>query len=223
MRQEALADRSTLPAGQLSISVLGFLLLPSPTSCGVQGRERPKSSTFPRRRHRTGFHWPSRAAARRRRGEELLEVRNFGETTLREVKAKLATLPKARRKLITSHDAFGYFGAAYGMEFIAPEGVSTESEASAKDVANNIGNAGRTAHTQLTDMVEGFNRLNEFGKASEVHVETLKGRIETIVEFLGQRLDDLRERHRRIDTRLAPSFTENKAKNKGAQRASQKG
>jgi zinc/manganese transport system substrate-binding protein len=50
----------------------------------------------------------------------------------------LAKLPEARRKIITSHDAFGYFGAAYGLEVIAPEGVSTESEASAKDVAKII-------------------------------------------------------------------------------------
>jgi zinc/manganese transport system substrate-binding protein len=55
-----------------------------------------------------------------------------------DVKAALATLPKDRRKIITSHDAFGYFGAAYGLEIIAPEGVSTESEASAKDVAKII-------------------------------------------------------------------------------------
>jgi zinc/manganese transport system substrate-binding protein len=54
------------------------------------------------------------------------------------VKAALATLPEARRKIITSHDAFGYFGAAYGLEIIAPEGVSTESEASAQDVARII-------------------------------------------------------------------------------------
>ena len=54
------------------------------------------------------------------------------------VKAALATLSKDRRKLITSHDAFGYFGAAYGLEIIAPEGVSTESEASAQDVAKII-------------------------------------------------------------------------------------
>jgi zinc/manganese transport system substrate-binding protein len=50
----------------------------------------------------------------------------------------LAKLPEARRKIITSHDAFGYFGAAYGLAVIAPEGVSTESEASAKDVAKII-------------------------------------------------------------------------------------
>ena len=54
------------------------------------------------------------------------------------VKDSIAKLPPARRKIITSHDAFGYFGATYGMEFIAPEGVSTESEASAKDVAKII-------------------------------------------------------------------------------------
>jgi zinc/manganese transport system substrate-binding protein len=54
------------------------------------------------------------------------------------VKEAIASLPPARRKLITSHDAFGYFGAAYGLEIIAPEGVSTESEASAQDVAKII-------------------------------------------------------------------------------------
>lgn len=46
--------------------------------------------------------------------------------------------PADRRKIITSHDAFGYFGAAYGLELLAPEGVSTESEATAADVAGII-------------------------------------------------------------------------------------
>jgi zinc/manganese transport system substrate-binding protein len=55
-----------------------------------------------------------------------------------KVKEAIGKLPPERRKIITTHDAFGYFGAAYGMEFIAPEGVSTESEASAKDVAKII-------------------------------------------------------------------------------------
>lgn len=52
-----------------------------------------------------------------------------------EVKAAIQRLPPDRRKIITSHDAFGYFGSAYGMQFIAPTGVSTDSEPSAKDVA----------------------------------------------------------------------------------------
>ena len=54
------------------------------------------------------------------------------------MKQALGALPEGRRKIVTSHDAFGYFGAAYGLEIIAPEGVSTESEASAQDVAKII-------------------------------------------------------------------------------------
>ena len=55
-----------------------------------------------------------------------------------EVKAAIARIPAERRKAITTHDAFGYFMKAYGIEFIAPQGVSTESEASARDVARII-------------------------------------------------------------------------------------
>jgi zinc/manganese transport system substrate-binding protein len=53
----------------------------------------------------------------------------------REVREAIAQIPPARRKVISTHDAFGYFAAAYGIEFIAPLGVSTESEASARDIA----------------------------------------------------------------------------------------
>jgi zinc/manganese transport system substrate-binding protein len=56
----------------------------------------------------------------------------------KEVRSAIASIPAHRRKIITTHDAFGYFGAAYGMSFIAPEGVSTDSEPSAKDVARII-------------------------------------------------------------------------------------
>jgi zinc/manganese transport system substrate-binding protein len=55
-----------------------------------------------------------------------------------EIKAAVARIPADRRKAITSHDAFGYFVKAYGIEFIAPQGVSTEAEASARDVARII-------------------------------------------------------------------------------------
>jgi len=55
-----------------------------------------------------------------------------------EVKEGIAKIPAERRKIITSHDAFGYFGATYGFEFIAPQGVSTETEVSARDVAKII-------------------------------------------------------------------------------------
>ena len=55
-----------------------------------------------------------------------------------EIRAAIARIPTDRRKAITSHDAFGYFVKAYGIQFIAPQGVSTEAEASAKDVARII-------------------------------------------------------------------------------------
>lgn len=56
----------------------------------------------------------------------------------REVREAIAQIPPARRKVISTHRAFGYFAAAYGIAFIAPFGVSTESEASARDIAGII-------------------------------------------------------------------------------------
>lgn len=55
-----------------------------------------------------------------------------------EIRSSLAKIPAERRKIITSHDAFGYYAKAYGVEIISPQGVSTEAEASAKDVAQII-------------------------------------------------------------------------------------
>jgi len=55
-----------------------------------------------------------------------------------EIKAAIEAIPPARRKVITAHSAFGYFGDAYGIEFIAPEGLSTEAEPSARDIAKLI-------------------------------------------------------------------------------------
>lgn len=52
-----------------------------------------------------------------------------------EVKAAVAAIPEDKRRIITSHDAFGYFEHEYGLTFLAPEGVSTDAEASAADVA----------------------------------------------------------------------------------------
>jgi zinc/manganese transport system substrate-binding protein len=55
-----------------------------------------------------------------------------------EIKTAIETIPPARRKVITAHSAFGYFGDAYGIEFIAPEGLSTEAEPSARTVTRLI-------------------------------------------------------------------------------------
>jgi zinc/manganese transport system substrate-binding protein len=57
------------------------------------------------------------------------------DTLDREVREAVAQIAEARRKVISTHDAFGYFAAAYGIAFIAPQGVSTESEPSARDIA----------------------------------------------------------------------------------------
>jgi zinc/manganese transport system substrate-binding protein len=78
---------------------------------------------------------PEGASAYRANAEHYLEKLDALE---KEVLAEIAKIPPARRQIITTHDAFGYFGTAYGFRFIAPEGVSTETEASARDVAKII-------------------------------------------------------------------------------------
>jgi manganese/zinc/iron transport system substrate-binding protein len=49
-------------------------------------------------------------------------------------KASIASIPAEQRVLVTAHDAFGYFGAAYGIEVMAIQGISTDSEASLLDI-----------------------------------------------------------------------------------------
>ena len=78
---------------------------------------------------------PDHAEAYRRRGAA---YRAQLQDTDRWVRAQIATVPAAQRRVITSHDAFGYFSAAYGVEFLAPVGWNTENEPSAKDVARLI-------------------------------------------------------------------------------------
>jgi zinc/manganese transport system substrate-binding protein len=77
-------------------------------------------------------------------GGEVTYQANAGKfmTEIDEVEAQVVSaidaLPPDHRRMITTHDAFGYFGATYGLSFIAPQGVSTESEASVQDVAKII-------------------------------------------------------------------------------------
>lgn len=51
------------------------------------------------------------------------------------IRAEIARVPPERRVVLTSHDSFGYFGAAYGVRFVSPQGVSTQAEPSAQGVA----------------------------------------------------------------------------------------
>lgn len=54
---------------------------------------------------------------------------------LKRADAQIASLPASQRKVVTSHDAFGYLGQAWQLEFIAPQGLSTHDEPSAAEVA----------------------------------------------------------------------------------------
>ena len=55
-----------------------------------------------------------------------------------DIRDAVAQIPPDRRKVISTHAAFGYFAAAYGITFLAPQGVSTDSEPSARDIAGLI-------------------------------------------------------------------------------------
>lgn len=72
-------------------------------------------------------------------------IRRSGENYIQKLQAldswaqtSFATVPAAKRKVLTSHDAFGYFGQRYGVTFLAPVGFSTEAEASASEVGGLI-------------------------------------------------------------------------------------
>jgi zinc/manganese transport system substrate-binding protein len=55
-----------------------------------------------------------------------------------DIRAQWAAIPAQQRKVITSHDAFGYYAQTYGVQFLAPQGMNTDNEASAKGVAQLI-------------------------------------------------------------------------------------
>lgn len=78
-----------------------------------------------------GPETPAADRMRERTAEYLTRVDRLDEW----VREQLATIPRDQRVLITSHDAFGYFGRAYEIDVIALQGISTEQEASQRDVA----------------------------------------------------------------------------------------
>ena len=78
---------------------------------------------------------PEGAALYQQNGERYIQAITELDTW---AKAQFDLIPVAKRKVITSHDAFGYLGARYGIKFLSPQGVSTEGDASAKDVADLI-------------------------------------------------------------------------------------
>ncbi len=74
----------------------------------------------------------------------------------REVREAVRIIPEDRRRVISTHDAFGYFAVAYGIAFISPQGVSTESEVSAHDLAAIIRQvrAGKITAIFLENMID---------------------------------------------------------------------
>ena len=78
---------------------------------------------------------PARGQAYRQRAQAYIARI---ETLDARIRASFAAIPAARRQVVTSHDAFGYFGDAYGVRFIAVAGISTDAEPSAADMARII-------------------------------------------------------------------------------------
>jgi zinc/manganese transport system substrate-binding protein len=75
---------------------------------------------------------PAQTAAYRASAERYgAEIAKMGEW----IGATLGAIPADQRRIITTHDAFGYYGARYGVEFLSAEGISTEFEPSAKAIA----------------------------------------------------------------------------------------
>lgn len=78
---------------------------------------------------------PAQAAVLRQRAADY--TARLDETD-RWFRAELAAIPAQRRRVVTTHDAFGYLGAAYGIEFLAAQRWNTDSEPTASDVARLI-------------------------------------------------------------------------------------
>lgn len=126
-------------------------------------------------------------------------------STLTELNAyahsKFDTVADDRRKILTSHDAFGYFGREYGVTFLSPIGVSTETEASAADVSKLIEQI-KSEHVK-TYFFENSNDprlVKQVGKATgaepggELYVESLsdaKGPAPTYEKMFRYNVDQL--------------------------------
>jgi zinc/manganese transport system substrate-binding protein len=78
---------------------------------------------------------PANAAAYRENAKRYLGTLDALD---RDIRAAVATIPADNRRLITTHDAFNYFEMAYGVEFLAAQGVSGDTEPSARDIAQLI-------------------------------------------------------------------------------------
>jgi len=88
-----------------------------------------------------------------------------------DTRSRIAALPESRRRVITSHDAFGYFAAAYGVRFIAPRGWTTGSEPSAETVARIVRQARQTqASALLVENISDPRMIERIAREAQVKV-----------------------------------------------------
>ncbi|WP_458095937.1 metal ABC transporter solute-binding protein, Zn/Mn family [Roseomonas sp. WA12] len=92
-----------------------------------------------------------------------------------EVRAAVGAVPEARRKVITSHDAFGYYGDAYGITFLSPQGVNTHAEPSAAEVAGLIRQARAQRITAL--FVENMTSTATLDRLAQEAGARIRGRL----------------------------------------------
>ncbi|CUX57599.1 zinc ABC transporter substrate-binding protein AztC [Agrobacterium genomosp. 13] len=124
-------------------------------------------------------------------------------TALNEkVKTEIAAIPPEKRVIITSHDAFGYFEHAYGLEFLAPEGVSTESEASAADVAKLVDQikhdkasaifVENITNKRLIDQIASETGLKVGGTLYSDALSTADGPAATYIDMINHNIDTIK-------------------------------
>ena len=118
---------------------------------------------------------PARAANYARRAAE---VRGRLGALDAWVRAKTGELPPARRVLVTSHDAFGYFGRAYGFEVVGLQGLSTTTEAGLADVA------------RLTDLIRARGVRAIFVESSVPHATIARVATDAGVRIGGELFSD---------------------------------
>ena len=107
-------------------------------------------------------------------GYQQAEAAYLGELDTLEtwVKAQLTQIPQQKRRMITSHDALGYFGEAYGVKILSPMGVSTASEPSAGGVKKLIRQINQEKITAVfVENISDRRLVEQIAKESKVSVE----------------------------------------------------
>ena len=88
-----------------------------------------------------------------------------------DTQAAFNAVPAAKRKVLTGHDAFSYMGKRYNIEFISPQGVSSEAEPSAKQVASIIRQIKREGiKAVFTENIKDTRMVDRIAKETGVNV-----------------------------------------------------